>query len=75
MTFAYPWLLFLYIPLALVIWYAWSKKAMPALKISSTKPFVEANKINNKRASRLPLLFYITAAAGTGVRPCPPARR
>ncbi len=63
MTFAYPWLLFLYIPLSLIIWYLWSKKAMPALKISSTKPFIEANKQNNKRAARLPLLFYITAAA------------
>ena len=62
MTFAYPWLLFLYIPLLFVIWYFWFKKAMPALKISSTKPFIEAKERSTKRASQLPLLFYITAS-------------
>ena len=63
MTFAYPWLLFLYIPLLLIIWYLWSKKAMPALRISSTKPFIEAKQKSNKRNSQMPLLFYITASA------------
>ena len=62
MTFAYPWLLFLYIPLAFIIWYLWSKKKMPALRISSTKPFIAAKGHSNKRASRLPLLLYITAS-------------
>lgn len=62
MTFAYPWLLFLYVPLALIIWYLWCKKAMPALKVSSTSPFVEAKKNSSKRSSRMPLLFYITAS-------------
>ena len=63
MTFAYPWLLFLYIPLVLIIWYLWSRKAMPALRISSTKPFIKAKQKSNARASHLPLLFYITASA------------
>ena len=63
MTFAYPWLLFLYIPLVLIIWYLWSRKAMPALRISSTKPFIRAKKKSNARVSHLPLLFYITASA------------
>jgi Ca-activated chloride channel homolog len=62
MTFAYPWLLFLYIPLLVVIWYFWSKKATPALKISSTKPFIEAKQNSKKRASHLPMLFYIAAS-------------
>lgn len=62
MTFAYPWLLFLYVPLLLVIWYLWSKKTLPALKISSTKPFIEAKERSSKRAARLPLLFYIAAS-------------
>ncbi|MBU8902544.1 MAG: VWA domain-containing protein [Victivallales bacterium] len=63
MTFAYPWLLFLYIPLLLIIWYLWSRKAMPALRISSTKPFIRAKQKSNARTSHLPLLFYITASA------------
>ncbi len=62
MTFAYPWLLFLYIPLAFIIWYFWFKKAMPALKVSSAKPFIEAKERSSRRSSRMPLLFYITAS-------------
>ena len=62
MTFAYPWLLFLYVPLALIIWYLWFKKAMPSLKVSSAKPFIEARERSSKRSSQMPLLFYITAS-------------
>lgn len=64
MTFAYPWLLFLYIPLALIIWYLWSKKPLPSLKVSSTKPFIEAKGKGqkNRRTARLPLLLYIIAS-------------
>ncbi|MDD5600065.1 MAG: VWA domain-containing protein [Victivallaceae bacterium] len=62
MTFAYPWLLFLYIPLTFIIWYMWSKKAMPALKVASTRPFIEAKKRGNQHSPRLPLLFYAIAA-------------
>jgi len=63
MTFAYPWLLFLYIPLVFIIWYLWVKKAMPALKIPSARPFIDAKEKSKARASHLPMLFYITAAA------------
>jgi len=62
MTFAYPWLLFLYVPLLFIIWYLWSKKATPALKISSTKPFIAAKERSKKRGAHLPLLFYIAAS-------------
>ncbi|MDD5697698.1 MAG: VWA domain-containing protein [Victivallaceae bacterium] len=62
MTFAYPWLLFLYLPLALLVWYVWSKRLLPALKISSTKPFIEAKGGDRKRTAHLPLLFYLAAA-------------
>ena len=62
MTFAYPWLLFLYVPLAFIIWYFWFKKAMPSLKVSSAKPFIEAKERSSRRSSRMPLLFYITAS-------------
>jgi Ca-activated chloride channel family protein len=64
MTFAYPWLLFLYIPLALIIWYLWSKKKLPSLKVSSTKPFIEAKGKGkkNRKAARLPLILYIIAS-------------
>jgi len=62
MTFAYPWLLFLYVPLAFIIWYFWFKKAMPSLKVSSAKPFIEARERSSKRSSQMPMLFYITAS-------------
>jgi Ca-activated chloride channel family protein len=40
----------------------WKKKAMPALKVSSTKPFVEAKKQGSQHSPRLPLLLYSIAS-------------
>ncbi|QSH40405.1 VWA domain-containing protein [Lentisphaerota bacterium ZTH] len=63
MTFAYPWVLFCYIPLLLIGWYVWKRKPQPSLQVSTTKPFKAANGSHKGHVSRIPVLLYLAASA------------
>lgn len=62
MTFAYPYLLFLLIPLAVLMLLAW-RRPVPAVRLSTAKPFKEANAGKRRKVSRLPFIFFSTALA------------
>ncbi|MCP3965163.1 MAG: VWA domain-containing protein [Lentisphaerae bacterium] len=63
MTFAYPWILFCYIPLLAIAWYVWKKKPQPSLQVSTTKNFKAANGNSKGHVSRIPMLLYLAASA------------
>lgn len=60
MTFAYPLVLFFYIPLALLLFYVW-RKPLPAIRISTASPFITAGSKRRPAAFRLPMLMYALA--------------
>ncbi len=63
MTFAYPWILTAYIPLAIIAWYTLRKKPLPSVLVSSTKAFQQQRDAGRKRApANLPILLYLAAA-------------
>jgi Ca-activated chloride channel family protein len=60
MSIAYPWLLLLYIPFAVLLVYVFRKVA-PSIKIPSIIPFQKSAGKGKFKLSRIPLLIYIIA--------------
>lgn len=61
MSFAYPWLLLLLLPFALLVIRIW-RRPLPSIRIPSLRPFVSGN-ARRPLASRLPLILYSLAIA------------
>ena len=61
MSFAYPWLLLLLVPFALLAIRVW-RRPLPSIRIPSLRPFASAN-AGRTMASRLPLLVSTLAVA------------
>ncbi len=62
MSFAYPWLLLLFIPFALLLYYLW-RRPLPTLRIPSLKPFAAARGSRKSLPLLLPFMLYAIAAA------------
>lgn len=60
MTFAYPWLLLLYLPFVALLWFLWRRPA-PAIVVSTGKPFKAAS--TKGKISSLPFILFSAAAA------------
>jgi Ca-activated chloride channel homolog len=62
MIFAHPFILFLLIPLAVLMILAW-RRAVPAVRMSTAKPFKEANAGRLRGVSKIPFIFFSAALA------------
>ena len=62
MIFAHPFLLFLLLPLGVLMILAW-RRPVPAVRISSAKPFKEANSGRLRGVSKITFILFSTALA------------
>jgi len=60
--FAYPWVLLLYIPFIALVIYAW-RKPLPAIRVSSAKPFLALSGGSRPSSFRLPFMIFTIALA------------
>jgi len=60
--FAYPWVLLLYIPFVALVIYAW-RKPLPAVRVSTAKPFLSASGGSRPSSFRLPFMIFTIALA------------
>jgi Ca-activated chloride channel family protein len=62
MTFEYPWLLLLLLPLALLVWYLMFFQKQPSIRISTLQPMAEASRLNRGGGMTLPVWLMVLGA-------------